>query len=574
MKSSHLPRRAAVVLIGIALLAGCSNLGRPHAFSNSFLPPAPPTDGEAAEPVPEPPTIQATIWPKDPPVFLHRELRVPPQADLQRLIRQAEEKFQQGVRKQHRGDSEGARADFDAAIDLLLSVPESAPERAALEKKFEELVERIHRLDVEELGAGQTDQANGFDRAPIEEILELTFPVDPRLKDRVIEQVRATVSQLPLEFNTEVLRYINYFSSEKGRRTLIAGLQRSGRYRDMIRRILDEEGVPQELIFLAQAESGFLPRAVSHKAAAGMWQFVKFRGLQYGLRQNAYFDERLDPEKATRAGARHLRDLFQQFGDWYLAMAAYNCGPGCVARAVERTGYADIWQLRDRNVLPRETANYVPIILAMTIMAKNPKDYGLENVELERPLVYDTVELEAPTGLALVSDILDVPLNELRALNPALLKSFAPAGYGLHIPKGSSQILMAGLKQIPPARRASWRLHRTIEEDTLDSIARRYRVTPQAIAAANADRLERLTAGRTLVIPVSDSPLEKTAVKRPAARSGKSVAAAGRTTGKNAAKTAPAKSRSATAARHPARRGSSALPVALNSARKSKSAAR
>src|SRR5437764_9724710 len=132
----------------------------------------------------------------------------------------------------------------------------------------------------------------------------------------------------------------------------------------MIRRIFDQEGVPQELIHLAQAESGFLARAKSRKAAVGMWQFLAWRGREYGLDQTAYSDDRLDPEKATQAAARHLHDLYNEFGDWYLAMAAYNCGPGCVERAVQRTGYADFWELRAHNALPRETQNYVPLILA------------------------------------------------------------------------------------------------------------------------------------------------------------------------------------------------------------------
>ena len=146
----------------------------------------------------------------------------------------------------------------------------------------------------------------------------------------------------------------------------------------MIQRILDEEGIPQEIIHLAQAESGFIPRAVSRAAAGGMWQFLKWRGNEYGLKQTAYTDDRMDPEKATRAAARHLRDLYHEFGDWYLAIAAYNCGPGNVEKAVERTGYADFWELRARGVLPAETTNYVPIILAMTIMEKNAAEYGIE----------------------------------------------------------------------------------------------------------------------------------------------------------------------------------------------------
>jgi membrane-bound lytic murein transglycosylase D len=303
-------------------------------------------------------------------------------------------------------------------------------------------------------------------------------------------------------------------------------MRRAGRYNDMIRRILDEEGVPQELIFLAQAESGFMPRALSYKAAVGMWQFVKWRGNEYGLMQTAYTDDRLDPEKATRAGAKHLRDLYHQFGDWYLAMAAYNCGPGCVSRAVQRTGYADFWQLRSRNVLPKETANYVPLIVAMTIVVKNAKEYGIEDVQPEPAVQYDTIEMVANTDLTLVSDLLDTPLTGLRDLNPSLLKTMAPSGYALRIPKGSSQLLMAGLSKIPADKRASWRAHRVQEGETLASIAKRYRALPDSIASVNRANVSDLQAGDLVVIPAAyvapkAAPAAKSArttTKRPAIR--------------------------------------------------------
>src|SRR5205823_9887356 len=218
-----------------------------------------------------------------------------------------------------------------------------------------------------------------------------------------------------LSMNDTVLGYINYFS-KRGHNTIVAAKQRSGRYRPMIQRVLDEEGVPQELIHLAQAESGFIPRAVSRAAAGGMWQFLTWRGQQYGLMQTRFTDDRMDPEKATRAAARHLRDLYQEFGDWYLAIAAYNCGPGSVEKAVERTGYADFWELRARGVLPAETTNYVPIILAMTIMEKNAAEYGIDRLKLDSPLEYDTADPTAPTSLTLVSDAREMPGTELAGL--------------------------------------------------------------------------------------------------------------------------------------------------------------
>jgi membrane-bound lytic murein transglycosylase D len=240
---------------------------------------------------------------------------------------------------------------------------------------------------------------------------------------------------------------------------------------------------------------------VSYKRATGMWQFMKDRGREYGLNQTGGVDDRLDPEKATRAAARHLRDLYAGFGDWYLAMAAYNCGPGCVDRAVQRTGYADFWELTGRNALPQQTLKYVPLILAITIMSKNPKDYGLENIEPERPLEYDTMDLKSATNLNLIADVTDRPVSEIRDLNPALLTSIAPDGYPLHVPKGSSTGIAAGLASVPLDRRATWRVHRVETGETLTEIAARFRTAASAIAAANNRTVEAPEAGDILVIP-------------------------------------------------------------------------
>jgi membrane-bound lytic murein transglycosylase D len=374
-------------------------------------------------------------------------------------------------------------------------------DRSRIEHRLDEMVASIHRYDVNGLGAGDLSDKPSYDKAPLEDILEMTFPLDPSIKPKVTEQAHTTASQLPLEVNDAVLSYIHFFQSDRGRRTLVAGLKRAGRYKPLIQRVLTEEGVPQELIYLAQAESGFFPRAMSHKAATGMWQFMRDRGRQYGLTQTPYSDDRLDPEKATRSAARHLKDLYDEFGDWYLAIAAYNCGPGGVDRAVERTGYADFWQLRSRNALPRETTNYVPIILAMTIMAKNAKDYDLENIDTDTPLEYENLKLTSATHLALIADLAERPVSELRELNPALLTNVAPAGYELHVPKGAGPSLIAGLQTVPENRRASWRIHRVAQGDTMASIAKQYNTSAGSIAAANANGM--VETGGLMLIPAS-----------------------------------------------------------------------
>lgn len=501
-----------LLLLPALLFTGCATT-RMDPFGMSFMPPAShsfaPAAAAAVAGHAEPPKVPANVYLKETPAtFINPAIIHPP--SFSETIRRADQHFQEGKRLYQEGNVDASRREFDRALDILLDAPETT-DRAVLEKKFDELVRLVYRYDVDGLGAGVKAENPIFERSPLEAILELTFPVDPKMKNKVDEELRASASQLPLEVNDAVLSYLNYFSSERGRRIIANGLRRSGRYKALISKVLDEEGVPQELIHLAQAESGFIPRAVSRKSATGMWQFVKFRGEQYGLKQTPATDDRLDPEKATRAAARHLRDLYNDLGDWYLALAAYNCGPGCVDRAVQKTGYADFWELRKRGALPKETQNYVPAILAMTIIAKNLKDYGLEGLELDPPYEYDTISIAVPTNITLIADAADRPVSELRELNPALLKPVAPVGYAMRVPKGSAPMVLAALDVVPESRRASWRVHRVENGETLPLIARRFNTPLSAIESANSSLVDSPEAGDMVIIPASYSPKEATA---------------------------------------------------------------
>jgi len=428
------------------------------------------------------------------------DANAPHTAEADERLKRADTHFQTGKQMYFQGNLAGARHEFDAAVDALLSAPDSLPDHRRIERHLDEICDVIYRFDVEKLGAGEAEEAENFDKAPIDEISHMTFPVDENLAPKIKAELNQTASGIPLELSDPVLSFVHYFSTDRGRKILIAGLQRSGRYRSLIERVFAEEGVPEELMYLAQAESGFLPRAVSNKQAVGMWQFIAGTGSIYSLSRSSVVDERFDPEKATRAAAKYLKDLQARYGDWYLAMAAYNCGAGAVDKAVERTGYADYWELLKRHALPKETASYVPIILAITIMAKNPRDYGLEDVTFDDPIDYESIHLSSPTNLNLVADATMQPLSAVRDLNPSLIGIIAPAGFEVHVPKGSAEAARAALETVPAENRLAWRLHHVEAGDTLDTIARAYHLPANRIAEVNHGDAS-LQTGNLLLIP-------------------------------------------------------------------------
>jgi peptidoglycan lytic transglycosylase D len=430
-------------------------------------------------------------------------LAVDPVGDL---IARVEKEYQSGQDNYHDGHLEAAKQNFDSAFNLLLGsgfdLRSSSDDR--LERELDRILDGINGLELAALQQGDGFAEQKSEPAPIDEANELTPAVDQNVKAKAEAEIKSTHSDLPLMMTDQVAGYINYFSN-RGRGTFEHALARSGRYEDMIRRVLQEQGVPQELIYLAQAESGFHPLAVSRAGARGMWQFMGSRAKGYGLEHSWWVDDRQDPEKATRAAARHLKDLYNQFGDWYLAMAAYNSGPGTVQSAVKRTGYADFWELYDRNVLPKETRNYVPIIVAVTIMAKNPAQYGLDSVVKEKPVAYDTVKIGYPIDLRLAAECVDATAEDLLDLNPSLLRLTTPKDrdFELHLPSGTADKFQTAVASIPVDKRVWWRYHKVQGGETLAAIARTYHTTPKAIAEANDLNGDALAPETRLVIPIA-----------------------------------------------------------------------
>ena len=463
-----------------------------------------------------PPTVRES-WPPIPLPLDPRRGRIKPLVALgpngiDWLAAQSQAAFDAGEEDFRAGRLGKAREEFDRALDQLLASGFDIDADPRLGNLYRHIVETVSADELEAFRDGDGFREQKATPAPIDEIAEVPIPegesLDPNLRGRAEREVNSISHDLPLMVNDPVLAYLNYFRTARGSAIVETGLRRAGRYREMVQRVLREEGVPQDLVFLAQAESAFLPQAVSKAGARGMWQFMSFAGRKFGLEKTWWVDERQDPEKATRAAARDLRELYGQFGDWYLAMAAYNSGAGTVQHAVERTGYADFWELYRRNVLPKETKNYVPIILALTLISKDPARYGIE-FEPEPPLKADAVKPGQPIDLRLVAETIDTDLETLRALNPQLLRLVTPADpeFVLQLPEGTSERFLAEIAAIPAEKWVSWRRHKVEEGETLSGIAKRYRILPAEIAEANDLPVGApLEQGQKLIIPAASHP--------------------------------------------------------------------
>jgi membrane-bound lytic murein transglycosylase D len=491
------------------MACGCQTAQKPV----SLLPPAKaPALKQAASPAPAPATtstaaptqaVETAPQTSTPADAASQPTDVAASDPVTDLIAKAEKEYQAGLANHQAGKLDEAKQNFDDALNALLSSNLDIRSDDRLQAEFDRIVAGVNQLYPQGPAADAEAQQKS-EPAPIDETNGLTPTPDASVKAKAQAEIKNTRSDLPLMMTDQVAGYITYFSG-RGRGGFERAFARSGRYHDMIVATLKQEGVPQDLIYLAQAESGFHPAAVSRAGARGIWQFMASRGRGYGLSHNMWVDDRQDPEKSTRAAAHHLKDLYNQFGDWYLAMAAYNSGPGSVQAAVKRTGYADFWELYRRNVLPKETRNYVPIILAVTIMAKNPSQYGLDEVAMEYPADYDTVTINYPVDLRLVAECVNSTSSDLQDLNPILLRLTTPraGNFELHLPAGTKDEYETAIATIPTDMRLWWRYHTVHSGDTVASLARTYHTTAKSIISANHLEDNELEADAKLVIPVA-----------------------------------------------------------------------
>lgn len=418
---------------------------------------------------------------------------------VQQIMTRAEDHFRRGKLNLEDNKREQAREEFDKAIDSILESGFDVRASQKLQTYYLELVERIYREEVPtqqpnaavnaQLVAQNTQQDQKpapppqigfrdqkFEPSPLDTLSKLVLTDSEKQVSNediiALEQAQKNVN-FTFTLNPLIQQYINYYQS-RGRSTMENGLRRSGQYMRLARKIFAEEGVPLDVTWLGQVESAWKPKAVSWAAASGLWQFIPGTGRMYGLRQNAYIDERNSYEQATRASARHLKDLANRYnGNWELAMAAYNTGAGNIDRAISRAGTANFWMIYP--YIAQETRNYVPNILAVILIAKNPEKYGFKGIKADAPMSYDVVQVPTATSLQLVADASDSNVEFIRSLNPELKRDITPRGdtYNVRIPAGRAKQFASLIQKISPDKRETARLISVAPGEDWQSVANR-----------------------------------------------------------------------------------------------------
>jgi membrane-bound lytic murein transglycosylase D len=356
----------------------------------------------------------------------------------------------------------------------------------------ENLAEEVEPLDAETLADNQLLQ--GVDQNP---------PDDPGQSLALQEPVY----DFPVVENEKVRYYVDYYTG-RARKTFKIWLERSGHYLPMMREIFAEAGLPEDLAYLAMVESGFNDKAYSWAHAVGPWQFIASTGRRYGLQNDWWHDERRDPEKATRAAAHFLSDLYKSFdGDWYLAVPSYNAGPGKLRQAVKRYKTRDFWEISRGKYLKAETKNYLPKLLAVILIAKQPEKYGFTDLEYQEPIAYDTMILPSSTDLEVIARLSGSDYASIKKLNPELKRWCTPPsskGFEVRLPLGSQPLFAEKYAQLPKRERANYVRHKVKSGDTLLALSHRYGVRVTDIKRLNSIKNSRtIQIGTNLIVPLN-----------------------------------------------------------------------
>ncbi len=422
------------------------------------------------------------------------------------LIALSTSHFEAGQRELRAGHLEMAKAEFNKSLEVLLESRFGARTVPRIREHFDRLVERISAYELTALAQGDGFTEKKYEPATIDDLLTIsTFeqpPATAETKQAVSEDPTHHDIEIPL--NAKVLQYVQLFSGRlKG--YLEDGLSRGAQYLPMIQDVFRAEGLPLDLAYVPLIESAFKPSALSRAKAKGIWQFMRGTALENGLQSDWYIDERADPEKATHAAAKYLTTLYNMFGDWHLALASYNGGPGRIQGAIKRSRRTDFWQLSaSSRYLPRETRDYVPLILAAIVIARNPVQYGLSIVEPEIPET-ERITVYGPIDLRKVAEWAGVPAEVIQDLNPELRRWTTPVratDYALTVPKGTGAQVLASLGTAEPEELVSFNRYTVKKGETILTIAKKLNVSRTDLAEANyLSTKARLDAGQQLIIP-------------------------------------------------------------------------
>jgi len=482
---------------GKRVLAKAAEAQKKAAENEPRVNPSPTVESEASV---LPSVSSADTAQQPPPDTLLTE--TPPEDGEDAITRKMEEArthYLAALEAQESGDTTSSGLEFERALGIINELSEF-PE-IDQNKDFTELSESIvedyekHIAVIGEL----TPYASLF--ALREKLSQVVEEIDTTIAGIPRHEIKGT--QIPLGFNEYVERNITFFMG-KGREYFERWMYLEGRYFPLMKKIFREEGVPEELAYLAMPESGLRTDARSWVGAVGLWQFMKGTGALYGLRTTWWYDERRDFEKSTRAAARHLKDLYEEFGDWYHVLGAYNAGPGRIFRAMRRSGSTDFWTFRPH--LPRQTRNYIPQFVAVTRMAMQPHLYGFAGAERAEPIQYDVVTIDDCVDLAILASCALTDVTVMKELNPELLHWCTPPGvlgYRLRIPSGRRDTFLVRYSRIPEDQKRDWTMHTVRRGETLSTIALRYGLTVGLLQDVNKIRNSRvLSIGQKLAIPL------------------------------------------------------------------------